>query len=86
MLEFFNEETKDSNVSTIDFDSLLTKPCSPGRIFRLSESGLGQKLDEAQGFTNKNVTWVDSLGLRQVNISADIKNNAIDYLKMYYGK
>ena len=86
LLKFFNEETKDSKVSTVDFDSLLTKPCSPGRIFRLSESGLGQKLDEAQGFTNKNVTWVDSLGLRQVNISADIKNNAIDYLKMYYGK
>jgi hypothetical protein len=86
LLEFFNNETQDSNVGTIDFDSLLTKPCSPGRIFRLSESGLGQKLDEAQEFTDKHVTWVDSLGLRQVNISDDIKNNAINYLDMYYGK
>ena len=86
LLEFFNNETQDSNVSTIDFDSLLTKPCSPGRIFRLSESGLGQKLDEAQEFTDKHVTWVDSLGLRQVSISDDIKNNAINHLDMYYGK
>ena len=86
LLEFFKVETVDSNVSTIDFDSLLTKPCSPGRIFRLSESGLGQKLDEAQEHTNKNISWVDSLGLRQVNVSDSAKNNIINYLNDYYGK
>ncbi|QBL10517.1 DUF4007 family protein [Rheinheimera sp. D18] len=86
LLEFFKVETKESNVSTIDFDSLLTKPCSPGRIFRLSESGLGQKLDEVQELTNKEISWVDSLGLRQVNISTEAKDNAITYLNIYYGK
>ncbi|MEG3346090.1 DUF4007 family protein [Pseudoalteromonas sp. B5MOD-1] len=86
LLEFFKVETTESKVSTIDFDSLLTKPCSPGRIFRLSESGLGQKLDEAQEYTNKNISWVDSLGLRQVNISESEKNNTINYLNEYYGK
>ncbi|MCZ2723593.1 DUF4007 family protein [Marinomonas sp. 15G1-11] len=86
LLEFFKIETEESNVSTIDFDSLLTKPCSPGRIFRLSESGLGQKLDEIQEFTNKEVSWVDSLGLRQVNVSNTAKNNTINYLNNYYGK
>jgi hypothetical protein len=86
LVEFFKLETKDSNVSTIDFDSLLTKPCSPGRIFRLSESGLGQKLDEVQEFTNKHISWVDSLGLRQVNVTEEAKDNTIKYLNDYYGK
>lgn len=86
LLEFFNIETRDSKVSTIDFDSLLTKPCSPGRIFRLSESGLGQQLDEAQKHTDKGISWVDSLGLRQVSVSESLKNNAINFLNDYYGK
>ncbi|MGO3407689.1 DUF4007 family protein [Marinomonas sp.] len=85
LIEFFKLETSESNVSTIDFDSLLSKPCSPGRIFRLSESGLGQKLDDAQEFTNKEISWVDSLGLRQVSISKSVKNNSSNYLNDYYG-
>lgn len=86
LLEFFKIETIDSNVSTVDFDSLLSKPCSPGRIFRLSESGLGQKLDEVQSFTDGKISWVDSLGLRQVNVSDFAKNNSNLYLNQYYGK
>ncbi|WP_137227204.1 DUF4007 family protein [Shewanella sp. MEBiC00475] len=85
LLEFFIIETIDSNVSTVDFDSLLSKPCSPGRIFRLSESGLGQKLDEAQAFTDSKISWVDSLGLRQVNISEFAKKSSKLYLNQYYG-
>jgi hypothetical protein len=85
LLEFFKTETVDSKVSTVDFDSLLSKPCSPGRIFRLSESGLGQKLDEVQGFTDNNISWVDSLGLRQVNVSEYAKTNSTHYLNQYYG-
>ena len=86
LLEFFRIETQDSNVSTIDFDSLLTKPCSPGRIFRLSESGLGQKLDEAQEYTNKKIAWVDSLGLRQVSVNIARDYKTLNFLNDYYGK
>ncbi|MBE0364129.1 hypothetical protein PULV_a1695 [Pseudoalteromonas ulvae UL12] len=86
LIEFFNVETSDSNVSTIDFDALLTKPCSPGRIFRLSETGLGQKLDEAQTLTQNGISWVDSLGLRQVKVDKTELTNSLDYLKQYYGK
>jgi len=85
LLQFFEAETIDSNVSTVDFDSLLTKPCSPGRIFRLSENGLGQKLDEIQELTKGEVSWVDSLGLRQVNVSEQAKQNGLSYLNQYYG-
>ena len=55
------------------------------KIFRLSESGLGQQLDKAQEFSEGDISWVDSLGLRQVNIQNAALNSPLDYLDKYYG-
>ena len=85
LIRFTQLETQDSNINNVDFESLLTKPYSPGRIFRLSESGLGQQLDKAQEFSNGDVSWIDSLGLRQVNIERETLNSPISYLDKYYG-
>ncbi|WP_133408271.1 DUF4007 family protein [Parashewanella tropica] len=85
LLHFMRVETAESKINTIDFDSLLTKPCSPGRIFRLSETGLGQKLDEAQEITNSDISWIDSLGLRQVKISDSLLKEPQAFLNKYYG-
>lgn len=84
LIRFTQLETKDSNTNLVDFDSLLTKPCSPGRIFRLSESGLGQKLDEAQEFSKGQINWIDSLGLRQVKIEKEPLADALYFLDRYY--
>ncbi|GAA0811313.1 hypothetical protein GCM10009111_03660 [Colwellia asteriadis] len=85
LIKFAQVETKDSNINSVDFDSLLTKPCSPGRIFRLSESGLGQKLDEAQEYSKGGVSWIDSLGLRQVKINDEYLSNPLAVLNKFYG-
>lgn len=85
LIKFAQAETKDSKINSIDFDSLLTKPCSPGRIFRLSESGLGQKLDEAQEYSKDEVSWIDSLGLRQVKINDEYLSNPLAVLNNFYG-
>ncbi len=84
MIRFAQLETLESKINTVDFDSLLSKPFSPGRIFRFSETGLGQKLDQAQEFTNGKISWIDSLGLRQIQIAQDILQNPDSFLKMYY--
>jgi hypothetical protein len=84
LIKFTQLETEDSKVNSIDFDSLLTKPYSPGRIFRLSESGLGQKLDEAQEFSKGQINWIDSLGLRQINVDQESLTNEMAYLDKYY--
>jgi hypothetical protein len=86
LIRFIKIETIDSKINSIDFDSLLTKPCSPGRIFRLSESGLGQKLDEAQEVTAGEVHWIDSLGLRQVKIEQSLLDNPLSILNKFYGE
>ena len=85
LIRFAQIETEDSKINNVDFEALLTKPYSPGRIFRLSESGLGQKLDEAQEFTNGDISWVDSLGLRQVQIATTSLNSPDTFLEQYYG-
>jgi hypothetical protein len=61
------------------------KPCSPGRIFRLSESGLGQKLDEAQEYSKGAISWIDSLGLRQVKVDKNYLDEPMLLLNKFYG-
>ncbi|MGZ9899852.1 DUF4007 family protein [Shewanella gaetbuli] len=86
LAKFASQETVLSNVTNIDFESLLSKPNSPGRIFRLSEAGLGQKLDEAQEYSKGDISWIDSLGLRQVQVSKVLMNNSLSLLEKYYSK
>ena len=85
LCDFIKNETEDSGVNTIDFDSLLSKPGSPGRIFRLSEQGLSHKLDEASLLQDGLISWVDSLGLRQILVADEVKKRPEFYLEMYYG-
>ena len=85
LCDFIQRETSESGATTIDFDSLLSKPGSPGRIFRLSEQGLTQKLDEASLLVGDNIKWTDSLGLRQIQISNEVKADPGVFIDMYYG-
>jgi hypothetical protein len=85
LIKFIAVENEESEIDSIDFESILSKPCSPGRIFRLSESALGHKLDKAEEFTNGDVRWFDSLGLRQVRIKRDVLLNPESYIYSYFG-
>ena len=84
---FIETETKDSKVNSIDFDSLLSKPRSPGRIFRLSEQGLSALLDESTRLLKREISWTDSLGLRQIVISDALRERQgyRDFIESYYG-
>jgi len=86
LLRFIEQENADSGTSTVDFDSLLINPFSPGRIFRLSEAGLGHKLDDAQEFTDGEITWVDSLGLRQVRVDKSLISRSFSLIEAVYGE
>ena len=84
LVNFFKHINKDSSVNTVSFEDLLTKPLSPGRIFKLSESGLGRLLDEAVLATDNEVYWVDSLGLKQVSVEQSLIEEPADLLSDYY--
>lgn len=86
LCKFIQRENEDSSVNTIDFDSILSKPGSPGRIFRMSEQGLASALNDAAKDSNNRIAWTDSLGLRQITISDKFKKDPEEYLlQEYYG-
>lgn len=53
---------------TAGFDALLSDQCSPGKIFRLSERGLGVQLDYAVKQYPDLLEETDTQGMRQVRI------------------
>ncbi|MFA0660606.1 DUF4007 family protein [Vibrio sp. 10N.222.49.C9] len=57
---------KINNNNTLSFDSLLNDVGSPGRVFRLTTSGLSEKLDELEILSKGKIAWTDTQGLRQV--------------------
>ncbi|WP_281222281.1 DUF4007 family protein [Photobacterium sanguinicancri] len=72
VIDFMQRKQKDSNgditntQATISFDALLNDVGSPGRIFRLSTSGLSDKLDQLETLSKSKLAWTDTQGLRQV--------------------
>lgn len=53
---------------TAGFDALLSDQCSPGKIFRLSERGLGVQLDNAVKQYPNLFEETDTQGMRQVRV------------------
>ncbi|WP_151704765.1 DUF4007 family protein [Nitrincola alkalilacustris] len=84
LVEYFKFANAESQSRQVSFEDVLTKPLSPGRIFKLSESELGRLIDEAVSESNGSIVWVDSLGLKQVAIDATLLENPKDLLDDYY--
>lgn len=86
LIDYMKKKYLGSKVNTLSFDNLLNDVGSPGRVFRLSSSGLSEKLDQVESLTNGKIAWTDTQGLRQVQHSFD-NIDSIDscmYLKHYY--
>jgi hypothetical protein len=60
---------------TAGFDSLLSDQCSPGKIFRLSERGLGIHLDNAVKKYPELFNETDTQGMRQVRLMKNFSEN-----------
>lgn len=77
---------KANNNNTLSFDSLLNDIGSPGRVFRLTTSGLSEKLDALEILSQGKIAWTDTQGLRQVQHCYDDlqKVDPGMFLKHYY--
>ncbi|WP_339349294.1 DUF4007 family protein [uncultured Alteromonas sp.] len=60
---------------TAGFDALLSDQCSPGKIFRLSERGLGVQLDNAVKQYPSLFEETDTQGMRQVRVLKTFNEN-----------
>jgi|TARA_R110002012_G_scaffold295746_2_gene492472 hypothetical protein len=69
----FISEIKTSE--TAGFDALLSDQCSPGKIFKLSERGLGVQLDNAVKQYPSLFEETDTQGMRQVRVLKTFNEN-----------
>jgi len=76
LADFWNREAEGQ--SSLAFETIAYAEGSPGRIFKLDEESIAQRLIALSDFTKRKLEWTDSAGLRQVhrkNMSEeDIRN------------
>lgn len=76
LIDFWNREA--SGQSSLAFESIAYADGSPGRVFKLDEDSIAQRLIVLSDFTGRKLEWTDSAGLRQVHrkdlSKEDLKN------------
>lgn len=76
LVDFWNREAEGQ--SSLAFEAVAYAEGSPGRVFKLDEESIAQRLISLSDFTGGKLEWTDSAGLRQVHrrglTKVDIKN------------
>ncbi len=76
LIDFWNQWA--AGQSSLAFETIAYAAGSPGRVFKLDEESIAQRLIALSDFTGRKLEWTDSAGLRQVHrkdlSKEDIKN------------
>lgn len=76
LVDFWNR--KADGQSSLAFETVAYAEGSPGRVFKLDEESIAQRLIALSDLTGRKLEWTDTAGLRQVHRKAvskeDIKN------------
>lgn len=76
LVDFWDRAAKGQ--SSLAFEAVAYAKGSPGRVFKLDEESIAQRLIALSDFTGRKLEWTDSAGLRQVHRKPlsreDIKN------------
>ncbi len=87
LIEFW--ELLYSEANTLSFETIAYGPSSPGRVFKLDEESIANRLATLEEKTNGLLKWSDSSGIRQVVISnrseAQLRNLKNEQIIMAYG-
>lgn len=78
LVDFWNRAAEGQ--SSLAFETVAYAEGSPGRVFKLDEESIAQRLITLSDFTGRKLEWTDSAGLRQVhrkNLSKDDVKNMI---------
>lgn len=69
LLDFWDrwEKTTKASQSTLSFNTIAHEYGSPGRVFKLDEDSVGDRLSKIVDVTRNYLEWTDSSGIRQVN-------------------
>lgn len=60
---------------TLSFEHIAHAPGSPGRVFKLDERSVSERLERLEKITRGVFRWIDNSGLRQIQRTRKIANN-----------
>ena len=79
----FWDRTADGQ-SSLAFEAVAYAEGSPGRVFKLDEESIAQRLIGLADFTGGRLAWTDSAGLRQVHRKPMSKEDRKDLIRRAY--
>jgi hypothetical protein len=71
--------------SSLAFETVAYAEGSPGRVFKLDEESIAQRLITLADFTGGKLAWTDSAGLRQVHRKPLSKEDRKQMVRRAYG-
>lgn len=71
--------------SSLAFEAIAYAEGSPGRVFKLDEESIAQRLIMLSDLTRGKLAWTDSAGLRQVHRKAFSVNDRKEMVRRAYG-
>ncbi|TAH13979.1 MAG: DUF4007 family protein [Curvibacter sp.] len=71
--------------SSLAFEAVAYSEGSPGRVFKLDEESIAQRLISLSDFTRGKLAWTDSAGLRQVHRKPLSKEDRKEMVRRSYG-
>lgn len=82
LIDFWNREAEGQ--SSLAFETIVYADGSPGRVFKLDEESIAQRLIALSDFTQRKLEWTDSAGLRQVHRRDISKEDIKDMIRRAY--
>lgn len=82
LVDFWDREAEGQ--SSLAFETIAYAVGSPGRVFKLDEESIAQRLIALSDFTGHKLEWTDSAGLRQVHRKALSKEDKKNMIRRAY--
>lgn len=83
LIDFWDKAAKSQ--SSLAFETIAYAEGAPGRVFKLDEESIAQRLISLADFTNGKLEWTDSAGLRQVHRKELTDDDRHEMVRRAYG-
>lgn len=84
LLDFWQREY--AGQSSLAFETIAYGEGSPGRVFKLDEDSVAERLLALEDLTRRDISWTDTAGLRQVHRKTEISEELLmRMIKKAYG-
>lgn len=83
LIDFWDKTA--ANQSSLAFEAIAYAEGSPGRVFKLDEESIAQRLISLADFTDGKLAWTDSAGLRQVHRKVLTDDDRNEMVRRAYG-